>query len=369
MAKREKERAGYDVYFLLGSMLLLGIGLVMVYSASSAVALKKYGNGAYFFRKQAVFALAAVAALIICRHMPYRFYKWMAYPGLALGLLALISIYLPGVGREVGGAKRWVRVLGFSFQPSEFARLALIVYLAYSMSKKQDRIKEFAIGFLPHVLVVGIFATLIVMQPDFGAATILVLVAFTMLFVAGVRLPHLLSGLVVLMPVAYCLLVHAEYRLKRLTGFLDPWRYQSDEGYQIVHSLMAMGSGGITGSGIGNSYQKLFYLPAPHTDFIFSVIGEELGLIGVCLVIGLYALIVWRGIVVVMKTRDLFSIYLGVGLLSVLGLQVCVNVGVAMGLLPPKGLTLPLVSYGGTSLVVNAAAIGILMKISAREAA
>jgi cell division protein FtsW len=292
----------------------------------------------------------------------------MAYPILAVAFLLLFALYLPGVGHPVGGANRWFRIAGVSFQPSELARLALIIYLAYSMSKKQEMIKVFTIGFLPHAIVLAGLGVLVVMQPDFGMTVMLALITWTMLFIGGVRLFHLFTALVAILPIVYYLLIHVGYRVKRLTSFLDPWRYESDSGYQIVHSLMAFGSGGITGLGIGNSYQKLFYLPEPHTDFVFSVVGEELGLVGVCLVVGLYVMLLWRGIVVAMKAQDLFATYLAVGLIAALGLQVCINVGVTMGLLPTKGLTLPFVSYGGTSIVMNAVAVGILMNISARQA-
>jgi cell division protein FtsW len=362
-----KDRGGYDGFLLLGTLVLLGIGLVMVYSASSAIALKRFGSDVYFFKRHVVYALAAILVLMVCRYVPYPFYRKMAYPILVVALLLLVALYLPGVGHPVGGARRWLRVLGLSFQPSELARLALIIYLAYSMSKKQEKIKVFAIGFLPHVIVFGSFVTLILMQPDFGMAAMLALVAWMMLFVGGVRLSYLFTALAGILPVVYYLLIHAGYRLRRLASFLDPWRYESDAGYQIVHSLMAFGSGGVTGAGIGKSCQKLFYLPEPHTDFVFSVLGEELGLVGVCLVMALYVMILWRGIVVAVRARDLFAIYLAVGLISALGLQVCINMGVTMGLLPTKGLTLPFVSYGGTSLLMNAAAIGILMNISARQ--
>ena len=366
--KQKKESHGYDHFLLGGTLVLLAIGVVMVYSASSAVALKRFGSDTYYFKRQLVFALAAIAVLVTCRHVPYPFYRRMAYPILGVVFLLLLALYLPGVGRTVGGARRWLSVFGFSFQPSELARLSLIIYLAYSMSKKQENMKVFAIGFLPHAIVLASLGTLVVMQPDFGMAVMFALVAWTMLFVGGVRLFHLFTALVAVLPIAYYMLTHVGYRVRRLTSFLDPWRYESDAGYQIVHSLMAFGSGGITGSGIGNGYQKLFYLPEPHTDFVVSVVGEELGLVGVYLLVGLYITLLWRGIVVAMKARDLFATYLAVGLTSALGLQVCINLGVAMGLLPTKGLTLPFVSYGGTSLLVNAAAIGILMNISARQA-
>jgi cell division protein FtsW len=367
-AKQKKESVGCDHFLLWGTLSLIAIGVVMVYSASSAIALKRFGSDAYFFKRQVVYALAAIVVLLTCRHVPYTIYRKMAYPILAVTFLLLIALYLPGVGHAVGGARRWLKVSGVSFQPSELARLALIIYLAYSMSKKQENIKVFAIGFLPHVIVLASLGTLVVMQPDFGMAVVLALVTWTMLFVGGVRLFHLFTALAAILPVAYYLVVHVGYRARRLTSFLDPWRYESDAGYQIVHSLMAFGSGGIVGSGIGNSYQKLFYLPEPHTDFILSVVGEELGLVGVCIVVGLYVMLLWRGIAVAMRARDLFAVYLAAGLTSALGLQVCINLGVAMGLLPTKGLTLPFVSYGGTSLVMNAAAIGILMNISARQA-
>lgn len=315
-----------------------------------------------------VHGLAAILALMLCRYVPYFFYRTMAYPILAVALLLLVALYVPDLGHTVGGAKRWLRFFGTSFQPSEFARLALIVYLAYSMSKKGERMKALSIGFLPHVVVFSCFTVLIVMQPDFGSAVIIAMIVGIMLFLGGVRLSYLLVALVAMAPVAYYFLIHAGYRLKRLASFMNPWQYESDAGYQVVHSLMAFGSGGIFGAGIGNGYQKLFYLPEPHTDFIFAVIGEELGLVGVCFVIGLYAMLVWRGIVIAIKARDDFATFLAAGLTVALGLQVCINAGVTLGLLPTKGLTLPFISYGGTSLVINTAAIGILMNISSRRA-
>ncbi|MBW2258905.1 MAG: putative lipid II flippase FtsW [Deltaproteobacteria bacterium] len=366
--KKTKTEPGYDRFLLVGTLLLLSVGVVMVYSASSVVAQQKFGSDIYFLKRHVLYALAAILVLITCRYVPYPVYKKLAYPILGLAFVLLIALYIPRLGHSVGGANRWLRVFGVSFQPSEFARLALIIYLAYSLSKKRERIKEFSIGFLPHAIVGGSLVLLVVMQPDFGMAAMLALIAWTMLFVGGVRFFYLFTGVAALLPIAYYLLFHVGYRAKRLASFIDPWRYQSDAGYQIVHSLMAFGSGGVLGSGIGNSYQKLFYLPEPHTDFVFSVLGEELGLVGVLLVMSLYVMIVWRGILVAMKARDIFAIYLAVGLVSALGLQVCVNIGVVMGLLPTKGLTLPFVSYGGTSLVMNAAAIGILMNISARQA-
>jgi cell division protein FtsW len=235
------------------------------------------------------------------------------------------------------------------------------------MSKKQERIKAFSIGFVPHAIVFACFTALIVMEPDFGMAAMITVIVWIMLFVGGVRLSYLFAAVIGLAPLAYFVLKHVEYARERIMSFLDPWQYQSDAAYQLVHSLMAFGSGGIFGAGMGNGCQKLFYLPEPHTDFIFSVMGEELGLVGVCSITALYFIILWRGLSIAMKARDLFAAFLATGLAAALGLQVCVNAWVALGLLPTTGLTLPFVSYGGTSLVMCAAMIGILMNISARQ--
>lgn len=337
----------------------------MVYSASSALALEKYGTNLYFLKKQALFSLLGIVVLVICSHIPYRFFRFLTYPFLILALILLAAIQFSEFGYSAGGSARWLRFGSFSFQPSEFARFALVIYLAYSMNKKIDAIKYFTIGFLPHVLVLGIFTVLIFLQPDFGAAVIFGAITWIMMFVGGVRLLHLFPPLLILLPILYFFMVNAEYRLRRIISFLDPWQYPADEGYQIVHSLMAFGTGGIWGSGIGKGYQKLFYLPEPHTDFIFSVIGEELGLIGVMAILGLYFLILWRGISIARNAEDYYGSFVAIGLTAAIGIQVCVNMGVALGLLPAKGLALPFLSYGGTSLLINMASIGILMNITA----
>jgi len=359
--------AVYDVQLLFPVLFLVGIGIVMVYSASSALALKKFGSDYFFLKKQALFAFAGVIVLVICRHFPYRYYRPLAYPLLGLSLVFLAIIQFTDLGLSAGGSARWIRLGSFSFQPSEFARVALVIYLAYSMEKKADRIKNFTIGFIPHVLVLGVFMILIFIQPDFGSVFIIGALTWILLFIGGVRLTQLLATMLVILPVAYLFLINAEYRVKRILGFLNPWEFSNDEGYQVVHSLMAFGTGGFWGTGIGKGYQKLFYLPEPHTDFIFSVIGEELGLLGVLVIIGLYGWIIIRGIAIARNAPDLFGAYLAVGLTVAMGLQIVVNMGVTLGLLPTKGLTLPLLSYGGTSLLLNMASIGILMNISASK--
>lgn len=358
-------QSGYDAKLLFPVLFLVGIGIVMIYSASSPLALKRFGADYYFLEKQSFFSLLGIAALFICSQIPYRIFRFLAYPLLTLALVFLIAIQVSDLGISAGVSTRWFHFKGFTFQPSEFARFALVVYLAYSMSRKIDRLSDFYVGFLPHIIVLSIFTTLILLQPDFGSAVILWVIAWVMLFVGGARILHILSPLIVLLPMLYFFMIDAEYRIRRVVSFWDPWKYSTDEGYQTIHSLMAFGSGGIWGTGIGQGHQRLFYLPAPHTDFIFSIIGEELGLLGVLIIIGLYALILWRGISIAKNAKDPFGSFLAFGLTTAIGLQVCVNMGVALGLLPTKGLPLPFLSYGGTSLLLSMASIGILMNIGA----
>jgi len=359
----------YDIQLLFPVLFLVGIGIVMVYSASSAVALKKYGSDYLFLKKQALFAFIGIVALVACRHIPYRWYRPMTYPMLVTALVFLMAIQFTDFGYSAGGAARWLRIGGVRFQPSEFARLALVIFMAYSLDKKGEKIKEFSIGFVPHLVVFGVFAVCIFQQPDFGSVVILGALTLLMMFVGGVRCTHLFWSLSALVPVTVFYLVKEPYRLERLSSWLNPWKYPSDGGYQVVHSLMAFGTGGVWGTGIGKGFQKLFYLPEPHTDFIFSIIGEEFGLFGVLVIIGLYAVILIKGIQIARSAPDTFGALMAFGLTCAMGLQVSINMGVALGLLPTKGLTLPFLSYGGTSLLLNMASIGILMNISAARKA
>jgi cell division protein FtsW len=362
---RPTRRRTYDVWLLFAVLFLVGIGIVMVYSASSTLAQARFGSEYFFLRRQAIYALIGIVVLVICRHLPYRLFRFLGYPMIFIAAAALLAIPLTGMGVKVGGAARWLRIGGLSFQPSEFARFAMIVYLAYSLSKKADRVDEFTIGFLPHVLVLGVFTALLCIQPDFGAMVILGTLTWMMLFLGGVRLRYLSSAFVVVAPLALTFMRHADYRNSRIASFIDPWAHASKGGYQIIHSLMAFGTGGLWGTGLGKSVQKLFYLPEPHTDFIFSVIGEELGLVGVLVILFLYGLILVRGIRIARRAEDRFGMLLAAGLTAAIGLQAAINMGVSLGMLPAKGLTLPFLSYGGTSLVMCMASVGILMNIGA----
>lgn len=365
MENNQKPAFIMDTTLLFPVLLLTGFGVVMVYSASSAISLDKFQTDYYFLKKQVLFAFIGFAAMIGCRFVPYKFYKNNPYLILGTAMFLLSAVIVSGIGHKAGGAARWIKLGPFSFQPSEFARIAMIIYLAYSLEKKQERIREALIGFIPHVFMLGMMIGLIMLQPDFGSIAILAAITWAMLFAGGVRLLHLIGSLIPFLPALYIYMVSADYRIQRLKSFWDPWQFHSDEGYQIVHSLMAFGTGGIWGTGIGQGLQKLFYLPEPHTDFIFSVIGEETGLMGVLSVIILYGIILWRGFKISLNAAGRFESLLAFGLTVSMGIQICINTGVSLGLLPAKGLALPFLSYGGSSMLMSMITIGILMNIKA----
>ena len=362
-----KDQGGYDYLILVPTIILLGLGLVAIYSASSFLAAHKLGDSNFYLKRQAFFCLMGLCLLIMAKNIPATFYMRLVYPLLGISLLLLIALFIPGLGRKVGGACRWLRFAGFSIQPSEIAKLSLAVYIAYSMSKKGQSMSNFSRGLLPHLFIAGIFMTLIIMQPDLGTTVIIGAWLLIILFVGGLNLFQLFSMALIAIPVVLWLIMRADYRLKRWWAFLNPWEDPQGLGFQIIHSFLAFGSGGIFGVGLGNSKQKLFYLPEPHTDFILSILAEELGLLGIITIIILFSILVLRGIKIALDAPDLYSSYLALGISLMLGLQVMINMGVVMGLLPTKGLTLPFLSYGGSSLIVNLIGIGVLLSVSARR--
>ncbi len=367
MADKAKIYEGYSLMIIIPVILLIGLGLLMVYSASNSIAEHRFGDSNFYLKKQLLFCAIGIAAMLIARYIPCTVYKKMVYPLLFLSVLLLAALFVPGLGRKVGGAYRWISLAGYSFQPSEMVKFSLAVYLAYSMSKKGSDLELFAKGLLPHLLVVGVFMVLIYMQPDLGTAAIIGAWALVLLFVGGVRIWQLLALSLLVAPVFVYLVWNAEYRLKRWLAFLNPWDDPKGIGFQIIHSFLAFGSGGIFGAGLGNSKQKLFYLPEPHTDFALSIMGEELGLLGVTATIVLFGVLIMGGIRIALNSKDLYSSYLALGITCFLGLQVIVNMAVVLGLLPTKGLTLPFISYGGSSLVMTLAGIGVLLNISSRN--
>lgn len=365
-SEKESVRRNSDLLLLLITLMLMGIGLVMLYSASSILAEERFGDGMYFVKRQVFFSLAGLVLLIFTKNIPYALYRRLVYVILILSLLSLVMVLLPQIGHRVGGARRWLRIASLSVQPAEFAKLALVMYMAYSLAKKEERIKEFSVGYLPHLLVTALFVGLVMLQPDLGTAVGFGVLAFLLLFVAGVPCRYLAATALALIPLLVLGVSRVTYRWERVLAFLNPWRDPTDSTFQLLHSLAAIGSGGLLGAGLGSGRQKLFYLPEPHTDFILAVIGEETGLVGVSVVVVLYALLVFKGIQIALRAPDRHGTYLAFGLTLAIGLQALINGAVVMGLLPTKGLPLPFISYGGSALLTNLVAVGILMNISSQ---
>jgi cell division protein FtsW len=353
------------VFFAIGG--LLAVGIIMVLGTSYLYAQERYADGTYFFRKQLTAVGIGAIGLFIALLISPQTYRRLAYPLLALTLFLLILVLIPGIGVSRGGARRWLSLAGFAFQPGELAKFSLALYLAHSIAKKGEKIRTFSLGVLPHLIVGGVFLGLVLLEPDLGTALILGLVLFLMLFVSGARFSHLaLTGLAAL-PVLALFVIGADYRMRRLLAFLDPWSDASNSGFQIIQSYIAFGSGEFWGRGLGQSRQKLFYLPEAHTDFIFSVIGEELGLLGALVVLALFGFIILRGLRLALRMDEPFSQYLAFGLTCLFGLQAFIHMGVVMGLMPTKGLVLPFISYGGSAMVVNLTGAGILIGLSRRR--
>ncbi len=356
-----------DKWLLIAVAALLALGMTMVLSTSYLYSQERYADGTYFFRKQMIAMGTGAILLVVCSLLPSVFYRRMAYPLLGLTFVILVLVLIPGVGANRGGARRWIMLPGFAFQPSELAKLAMVFYLAHSMAKKEEMIQTFSVGVLPHLIVSGIFAGVLLLEPDFGSVLILTMLLYFMLFIGGARLRHLLATGLMALPVLVYVMMTAEYRLRRLLSFLDPWADASGSGFHVVQSLIAFGSGQIAGRGLGESRQKLFYLPEAHTDFIYSVIGEELGLLGALAVLALFGVIILRGFRLTAKIEEPFEQYLAFGLTVLLGLQALIHMGVVMGLMPTKGLVLPFISYGGSAMVLNLMEAGILLGLSRRR--
>lgn len=349
-------------FFMLVIATLLGLGCVAVYSATAIIAYETYGSSLHFIaRHLAAIGIGlglALAVLAIPPSALQRSAKWLLVASLALLVLVLIS------GLEVGGARRWVRLWRFSIQPSEFAQLALVVYLAEFLARKQAVRDRFRDGLLPAVLVTGAMAGLVLLQPDLGTAVVIAAVAMLLFAIAKARTSHLAvlvgAGLMVL-----AVLIGAEeYRRRRLLAFLNPWQDPAGVGFQILQSYLAFANGGLLGQGIGGSMQKLFYLPGAHTDFLFAVVAEELGLIGTTAILGLFALFIGCALRMALRLEDRFRKYLICGCVGLIGLEAFVNIAVVTGFMPTKGLPLPLVSYGGTAMVSNLLACALILHAS-----
>lgn len=356
-----------DRWMLVSLVVLLAIGITMVLNTSYVFSQERFGDGTYLFRKQLAAACVGLTGLTLAVFLRPSAYRRLTGPLLIATLVVLVLVLVPGVGLTRGGAQRWLGVPPFVFQPSELAKVTFVLYLAGFLSRKEDRLHTFAYGVLPPLLVAGAFVGLLLAEPDFGSAFILAVVCMAMLFVAGSRVKHLAAVALAVVPAAALLIVTADYRMKRLMTFLDPWSDSADSGFQIIQSYIAFGSGQVWGRGLGQSRQKLLYLPEAHTDFIYSVIGEELGLWGALLVLALFGVLLFRGIRLALDNEDRFVRLMVFGLTMLLGLQAIVHMSVVMGLVPTKGLVLPFISYGGSAMVVHLTVAGMLLGVSRRR--
>jgi cell division protein FtsW len=357
-----------DRVLFTATLLLVCASIVMVYSASAIVALERYQQANLFLTKQALWAVLGLALLAIAIRVDYRTYRNEPF---IWGLLAIVALLLVGVlfSPPVNGTSRWLGLGGLGIQPSELAKLACVLFTALILERRMHRVDELSYSMLPIGIVIGAMVGLILLQPDFGTAMSLVVIVGVMVFAAGLHYKYFVGAALAVVPVLYIVLVSAPYRRRRLMAFWDPWADPLGDGFQIIQSLIAVGTGGMFGRGLMEGVQKLFYLPEPHTDFIFAVIAEELGLIGASGVLICFCLIAWRGLRVAMRAEDAFGSFVALGLTTMIAVQAYVNMSVVLGLMPTKGIPLPLVSAGGSSLLISLLGIGVLLNISQHEAA
>jgi len=360
---REEAEAPYDWWMLAFVIVLLGIGLVMVLSASGIVAEKMYNDKYYFFRKQAIFALVGGLALCCAAALPRSWLYRLQYPAL-FGVLILALLTLTPLAPKINGAKRWITLGFFSIQPMEYVKIALALYLAYFMSSKQDLVKTFSKGVIPPFFVTGLFCMVLLMQPDFGGAVVLAGILFFMCLAGGTRFIYLFLSVGMAVSGALALVLTTGYRARRVLAFFNPWEDAHNTGYQLVQSLYAFGLGGFSGMGVGASRQKMFYLPEAHNDYIMAVLGEELGFLGVTLVMLLFALLFWRCYLVIMGQRSVRDRLSAFGITLIIALGAVLNLAVVMGMAPPKGVPMPFLSYGGSSLTATMVCVGLMLNFS-----
>jgi len=356
----------FDKVLFAATLLLVCLSVVMVYSASALVALERFHQPYLFLIKQGIWALLGLAVLAVATRIDYRLYRNEA---LVWGVLALVGLMLVSVlfSTPINGSKRWFNAGGLGIQPSELAKLAIILFTAVTLERRMHRINEVRYSLVPIGVVLGAMVLLIMLQPDFGTSMSLVLIAVVMAFAAGLSYRYFIGAALVGLPAIYMVLVSASYRRRRLMAFWDPWADPLGDGFHIIQSLIAVGTGGVFGRGLMAGVQKLFYLPEPHTDFIFAVIAEELGLIGATGVMICFLVITWRGLRIAMRAQDSFGAFVALGLTTMIAVQAFVNMSVVLSLLPTKGIPLPLVSNGGSSLLINLLGMGVLLNISQHQ--
>jgi len=356
-----------DRVLFTSTVLLVSMSVVMVYSASAVLADERFGRADLFLIKQALWAVLGLVGLAVAMRVDYRTYRNDFFVWTALGGVTLLLVLVLALGVPVNGARRWFNLGGLGIQPSEFAKLGAIFFTALVLDRRMHRIDEVSYSLLPIAIVSGTLFGLIVLQPDAGTAFALLTIVVTMVFAAGLNYGRIAVASVLALPVLGLVLVAAPYRRARLLAFLDPWADRMGDGFQLVQSLIAVGSGGVLGLGLMGGVQKLYYLPEPHTDFIFAVIGEELGLLGATTVLVCFGLIAWRGLRIALRAQDAFGAFLALGVTTMIGVQAFLNISIALGLLPTTGIPLPLVSSGGSSLLVSMVGVGVLLNVSQHE--
>lgn len=357
-----------DKVLFLATLLLVCSSVVMVYSASAALAMNRFNQPYFFLLKQAMWAALGLAAMTLAMRFDYRNYRQPTFVWMSLGVaaLALVAVLF---SPQINGSRRWFGIGGFGVQPSELSKLSAIFFIAALLERRMERIDDLKYALLPIGLVVGAFIGLILAEPDLGTSMTLLVIAVAMVFAAGLSYRYVVGAILCGLPVVYFVLMSAAYRRRRLLAFWDPWSDPLGDGFQVIQSLIAVGSGGLIGRGFMAGVQKLFYLPEPHTDFIYAVIGEEFGLIGTTVVMGCFLVIAWRGLKIAMDAPDRFGAFLAIGLTTMIAVQAFFNMSVVLGLVPTKGIPLPFVSNGGSSLLISLLGMGILLNVSQHTAA
>lgn len=355
----------YDKGIIIGTLLLCVFGVIMVFSASSIYAMKLYGTKYYFVERQAIYLIFGLFIAWVMAVIDMDIVRKYIHILYALSVVLLLLVFVPHVGMVVSGSHRWLRIFGFTLQPSEFAKPILILFIAHILEEKGQKFHHQPPLLLP-LFYTTIVLLLIMKEPDFGTTMIITVVVVTTLFLTGASITYLLLIFTLIIPLAVLLVLHSPYRLNRIRAFIDPWQHARTGGFQIVQSTLAYGAGGISGVGLGNSFEKLFYLPEAHTDFIFSVVAEEIGFIGVAAVIGLFIFIITKAFSIAARAESLFTKTTVYGLTLFIAVQVVVNIAVTLGLLPTKGLTMPFISYGGSSLTAQLMSVGIILNLSKR---
>ena len=357
-----------DRVLFTATLLLICVSVVMVYSASAVVALERFQQPYLFLTKQALWSVLGLVVLVVAMRVDYRTYRNEAFIWCLLGLVVLMLV---GVlfSAPINGTRRWFAVGGLGIQPSELAKVACVFFTALMLERRMHRIDDLSYSLLPIGLILGLVVALILLQPDFGTSISLALVVAVMVFAAGLHYRYFVGLALAALPAIYIVLVSAPYRRRRLLAFWDPWADPLGDGFQIIQSLVAVGTGGVFGRGLMAGVQKLFYLPEPHTDFIYAVISEELGLVGATAILICFCVIAWRGLRIAARAEDTFGSFVALGLTTMIAAQAFVNISVVLGLMPTKGIPLPLVSFGGSSLLINLLGMGVLLNISQHESA